>query len=70
MKRNALLQQATQAFRAAVGKVMEERRRAGDRVAVWRDGAAQWIQPTLRMAVGEGKAAYTVRSTGKGGTHP
>lgn len=68
MKRNTLLQQATQAFRAAVGKVIAERRRMGEPVAVWRNGVAQWAHPVHRMAVGESRTDYSVRLTRKRGT--
>lgn len=70
MKQRTLLQQATQAFREAVGKVIEERRRAGDPVAVWRDGVAQWVHPAPRMAVGEDKVAYSVGPTRKRRARP
>ena len=59
MKKNSpfpLTQKAMQALTEAVAKVVEDHRRRGRPLAVWRDGAAVWIPATEAGALREKKA--------------
>lgn len=45
MTKRDFTKQATAALKTAVAKVMEERRKAGRTVPVWKDGRVQRIKP-------------------------
>lgn len=44
----AIQRKAIRAMKKAVAKVMEEHRRAGDPVAIWKDGKVVWT-PVSRL---------------------
>lgn len=44
-KLHAINVKADKALRAAVAKVVEEYRKTGDPLAIWRDGKVVWISP-------------------------
>jgi len=61
-----LSQKAMQALTEAVAKAMEEHRRRGIPVAVWRNGKAVSISPTEAGALRESPTPYRTRpSRGK-----
>ena len=45
MTKHDFTKQSTEALKIAVEKVMEERRKAGRTVPVWKDGRVQRIKP-------------------------
>lgn len=57
----SLTQKAMQALNNAVAKVIEEHRRHGRPLAVWRDGRAVWIAPTETGALRESPTPYRIR---------
>jgi hypothetical protein len=54
----SLTQKAMQALNDAVAKVVEEHRRRGRPLAVWRDGKAVWISQTEAGALRESPTRY------------
>ena len=65
MKRHRRLphtDQALQALRAAVAKLIEDHRRRGRPLAIWRDGKAVWIPATEAGALRENPTPYRTKS--------
>jgi hypothetical protein len=61
MKRSSkpsLTQQAMHALAGAVAKVVEDHRRRGKPLAVWRDGKAVWIPATEARTFHESPPSY------------
>jgi hypothetical protein len=54
----SLAEKAMEALREAVAKVVEDHRRRGKPLAVWRDGKAVWISATEASALRESPAPY------------
>jgi hypothetical protein len=63
--KQSLTQQAMQALADAVAKVVEDHRRRGKPLAVWRDGKAVWISATEAGVLHETPAPYRAKSHGK-----
>ena len=63
--RSSLTQKALQALTEAVAKVVEEHRRRGIPLAVWRDGKAVSIPAEAASALHETAAAYMTKSPGR-----
>lgn len=63
--KTSLTQQAIRALTDAVAKVVEDHRRHGRPLAVWRDGKAVWIPATEAGALHEAPASYRTRSGGR-----
>jgi hypothetical protein len=59
--KSSLTQQATQALTNAVAKVVEEHRRLGRPLALWRDGKAVWVSATETGALHETAIPYRAR---------
>ena len=60
----SLTQKAMQALNDAVAKVVEDHRRHGRPLAVWRDGKAVWVSATEAIALRETKIPYRTKSHG------
>ncbi len=60
----SLTQQAMRALTEAVAKVVEDHRRRGRPLAVWRDGAAVWMPATEAMALRETPTPYARKARG------
>ena len=60
----SLTQKAMQALNDAVAKVVEDHRRHGRPLAVWRDGKAVWVSATEAIALRETKIPYRAKSHG------
>jgi hypothetical protein len=61
---SSLTQKAMQALTSAVAKVVEEHRRQGRPLAVWRDGKAVWIPATEAVALRETATHCRTKSHG------
>lgn len=61
----SLTEMAVQAFSDAVAKVVEEHRREGRPLAVWRDGKAVWISADEAGTVRETSIADRAKPRGK-----
>ena len=57
----SLADKAMQALTNAVAKVVEDHRRRGKPLAVWRDGKAVWISATEAGVLHESPTAYKER---------
>ncbi|MEW6358628.1 MAG: hypothetical protein AB1696_20000 [Planctomycetota bacterium] len=57
-KTRSLEKQALAALRDAVARVIEEHRKTGQPLAVWKDGKVVMIHPTEAMSVREKPARY------------
>jgi hypothetical protein len=64
-KQSSMTQKALQALREAVAGAVEEHRRRGIPLAVWRDGRAVSIPPTQAGALRETPTPYRSESHGK-----
>jgi hypothetical protein len=62
--RPTLTQKAMQALSDAVAKVVEDHRRRGRPLAVWRDGKAVWIPAPKADALHESPAPYRTKPHG------
>jgi hypothetical protein len=58
----SLTQKATKALADAVAKVVEDHRRHGRPLAVWRDGKAVWISAGEAGVLRESGAPYRTKS--------
>lgn len=65
-KKSSLTEQAIQALTDAVAKVVEDHRRRGKPLAVWRDGKAVWISAEEAGALHESPTPYGRRGKAKG----
>jgi hypothetical protein len=63
--KNPLARKAWAAMQEAVAEIVEEHRRHGRPLAIWRDGKVVWIEPEPASAVRERPAAYKTRAHGK-----
>jgi hypothetical protein len=63
--KSSLTQKATQALKDSVAKAIEEHRRRGIPLAVWRDGKAVSIPASEAATLRESPPAYRTRSRGK-----
>ncbi len=61
----SLTQKATRALEEAVAQVIEDHRRRGKPLAVWRDGKAVWIPASEAATLRESSPAYRTRSRKK-----
>jgi hypothetical protein len=57
-KELSLREKALAAMRDAIARVIEEHRRSGEPLAVWRDGKVVLIPPPGPMTVGEEPSRY------------
>jgi PHD/YefM family antitoxin component YafN of YafNO toxin-antitoxin module len=53
-----------QALRAAVAKLIEDHRRDGRPLAIWRDGKAVWVSVEEAAAMREAPTPYRTKSHG------
>ncbi len=68
MKKQAklsLTQKAMRALAEAVAEVVEDHRRRGKPLAVWRDGKAVWVPATEVGALREAPIPYRTKSRGR-----
>ena len=63
--KNPLARKAWAAMQEAVAKVVEEHRRDGRPLAIWRDGKAVLVRPETLAVVRESAARYRTRPRGK-----
>lgn len=63
--KNPLARKAWAAMREAVAETVEEHRRLGRPLAIWRGGKVVWVEPEQASVVRERPAAYKTRSRGK-----
>jgi hypothetical protein len=63
-KQSSMTQRALQALREAVDQVLEDHRRRGIPVAVWRDGRAVSVPPTELGALHERPISYRTKPDG------
>lgn len=63
-KKSSLTEKAMQALAEAVAEVVEDHRRRGKPLAVWRDGKAVWIPATEAGALHETPAPYRTKASG------
>ncbi len=64
LKRSSMTDKALQALREAVAQAIDEHRRRGIPLAVWRDGRAVSIQPEEAGALREAPITYRTRGHG------
>ena len=60
----SLTQKAMQAMVDAVAKVVEDHRRQGKPLAVWRDGKAVWVSASETGVLREGGTPYRTKPHG------
>jgi hypothetical protein len=63
--KNAMTRKALAAMQEAVAKVVEEHRRDGRPLAIWRNGKAVLVRPETLTVVRESSAPYKTRPRGK-----
>lgn len=63
--KNPLARKAWAAMQEAVAEIVEEHRRQGRPLAIWRDGKVVWIEPEPASIVRERPANYRTRHRAK-----